>query len=317
MPFMNSRITLCPLTDFAILGIEGPESHKFLQGQATCDTAQVTLSASRLGAHCNPKGRMISNFRAFNLSEQTLGLRLHRDLLPVLQQSLAKYIVFSKAELVDFSDQYQVTGLYGDDLFTQLDSLLDIQLKENNQAATNTHGSFIRLDDNRAECWLSPEQVQQLKNTLGDTLLEGSQDDWLLSSIRAGVGEVYPQTQNEWIPQMLNYQADAINGVSFEKGCYTGQEIVARMQYLGKLKRHMYRFSCTQRPTPGQELYSKAAKQSIGEVVMAGQVGDIIECLAAVTTAATEANDVYLDTDKTVSLDNLPLPYPLTTAINT
>lgn len=313
---MNSRITLCPLTDFAILGVKGPESHKFLQGQATCDTDQVTPSASRLGAHCNPKGRMISNFRAFNLSEQTLGLRLHRDVLPVLQQSLAKYIVFSKAELVDLSEQYQVTGLYGEDLFTQLDSLLDIQLKETNQAATNAHGSFIRLDDKRAECWLSPDQAQQLKNTLGEILLEGSQDDWLLSAIRAGFGEVYPQTQSEWIPQMLNYQTDAINGVNFEKGCYTGQEIVARMQYLGKLKRHMYRFSCPQRPTPGQELYSQAAKQSIGEVVMASQVGDAIECLAAVTSAAVEANDVYLDADKTVSLDNLSLPYSLTAAIN-
>ncbi len=202
-------------------------------------------------------------------------------------------------------------------MFTQLDALLDIQLKENNQAVTNSHGSFIRIDDNRAECWLTPEQLKNLKGTLNNTLAEATQDDWLLSAIRAGFGEVYPQTQSEWIPQMLNYQANAINGVSFEKGCYTGQEIVARMQYLGKLKRHMYRFSCPQRPTPGQELYSQAAKQSIGEVVMASQVGDVIECLAAVTSAAVEANDVYLDADKTVNLDNLPLPYPLTAAINT
>ena len=314
---MNSTLQLCPLTDFAILGISGPDTYKFLQGQVTCDVSQISTDSSRLGAHCNPKGRMISNFLACGLSGDHIGLRLHKDVLPALQQSLGKYIVFSKAKLADHSNDYHVVGILGENADNILTPYLGIALSATNQAITTTAGTFICLAPNRIECWLTADQLAALQQQLGEQLTPAQQNDWLMAAIRAGIGEVYPQTQGEWIPQMLNYQLAEVNGVSFSKGCYTGQEIVARMQYLGKLKRHMYRFQAPACPQPGAPLYSKDSNQSIGEIVMASQVGSDIECLASVTAAAVTANNIYLDEAHTQQLVNLPLPYALSAAINT
>lgn len=312
---MSASPTLCPLTDFALLTIEGPDTRKFLQGQVTCDSNEITTESSRLGAHCNPKGRMISNFRALALTENSLGLRCHREVQPALAQSLGKYIVFSKADITDQGSQLNIYGLLGEDVHDQLSGMIGTTLSQDNQASTSEAGHFIRISSTMAECWLTDEQAQQLSDQLSCS--SGEQAQWLMASIQAGLGDVYPATQNEWIPQMLNYQTDAVAGVNFNKGCYTGQEIVARMQYLGKLKRHMYRFSSPEVVEPGQHLFSQGKTQSIGEVVMCSQAGETIECLASVTAAAVEANDVHLSADKEQRLTLLPLPYELTAAINT
>ncbi len=310
-------IQLCPLTDVALLGIAGPDAAKFLQGQVTCDINQITPNSSRLGAHCTPKGRMVSNFLAARLDSGQIVLRLHKDVLPALQQSLGKYIVFSKAKLANHTSDYLVIGLLGNTAIATLNHYFGLSLHESGNTETNANGTFICLSNNRVECWLTTAQLESLRNKLGDQHCLATQDDWLLASISAGYGDVYPQTQGEWIPQMLNYQVPEVNGISFSKGCYTGQEIVARMQYLGKLKRHMYRFQTPTQPEPGALLYSRDHNQSIGEVVMAGQSGDRIECLACVTSEAVNTDNVYLDAATTLKLLNLPLPYPLSTAINT
>jgi folate-binding protein YgfZ len=312
---MSTSPTLCPVTDFTLLTIAGPDCRKFLQGQVTCDSNEITSESSRLGAHCNPKGRMISNFRALGIAENTLGLRCHREVLPALSQSLGKYIVFSKADITDQGNQLGIYGLLGENIAEQLGGFLGTTLNQNNDACVTDAGHFIRISDAMIECWLTPEQAGELSNALN--CCAGEQSQWLMAAIRAGFGDVYPATQNEWIPQVLNYQAEAVGGVNFQKGCYTGQEIVARMQYRGKLKRHMYRFSSPETVTPGQHLFSQGKTQSIGEVVMCSQVGNEIECLANVTTEAVEANDVYIDADKEQRLTLLPLPYELTAAINT
>jgi folate-binding protein YgfZ len=120
-----------------------------------------------------------------------------------------------------------------------------------------------------------------------------------------------PSTRELFIPQMLNLQA--VGGVSFKKGCYTGQEIVARMQYLGKLKRRLYRLSldAADLPEPGTQLFAPSHNSSIGEVVLAAKAGQNIELLAVLQAEAAEAGDLHLGTLEGPALHLLDLPYEL------
>jgi folate-binding protein YgfZ len=129
--------------------------------------------------------------------------------------------------------------------------------------------------------------------------------------VRAGIGQVMPQTRELFIPQMLNLQA--VGGVSFKKGCYTGQEIVARMQYLGKLKRRLYHLSldAPQMPEPGTPLFSPSHASSIGEVVLAAKADQTIELLAVLQAEAADSGDVHLGTLEGPGLHLLDLPYTL------
>ena len=154
-------------------------------------------------------------------------------------------------------------------------------------------------------------QAQAVREQLQAHLPEAPLNDWLLGQIRAGIGQVMEQTRELFIPQMINLQA--VGGVSFKKGCYTGQEIVARMQYLGKLKRRLYRLSLVadQLPEPGIALYSATHNSSIGEVVIAANAANNIELLAVLQAEAAESGDVHLGALDGPALHLLDLPYEL------
>ena len=135
--------------------------------------------------------------------------------------------------------------------------------------------------------------------------------DWLLGQIRAGIGQVMGPTRELFIPQMINLQA--VDGVSFKKGCYTGQEIVARMQYLGKLKRRQYRLALDQQaiPAPGAEIFSPTHGSSVGEVVIAAGTGTGCELLAVLSAEAVEDGNLHLGSLEGPRLQVLTLPYEL------
>lgn len=136
-------------------------------------------------------------------------------------------------------------------------------------------------------------------------------NDWLLAQVRAGVGQVFGATRELFIPQMINLQA--LGGVSFKKGCYTGQEIVARMQYLGKLKRRLQRLRlvAAELPAVGVELFSPVHGSSVGEVVLAAQAGDAIELLAVLQEDAVNDGRIHLGSSEGPPLTLLDLPYQL------
>jgi folate-binding protein YgfZ len=155
------------------------------------------------------------------------------------------------------------------------------------------------------------DQADGIKGKLSALLAEGDLNQWLLGQIRAGIGQVMPSTRELFIPQMLNLQA--VGGVSFKKGCYTGQEIVARMQYLGKLKRRLYRvkLDAAELPEPGTQLFSPNHGSSIGEVVLAAHAGQHIELLAVLQAEAAEAGDIHVGALDGPALHLLDLPYQL------
>ena len=243
--------TLYTIDDHALLLVRGPDARTFLQGQVTCDIEQLyahtdtsTQATSCLGAHCNHKGRMLFSFRAIALDEQTIGLNLPSEMMPIALSALGKYIVFSKAELIDASSDYTLLGVLGRDTLTTL-----MGNNANLPNATNTVvkaplGRLVRISDERYELWSSTEEHNTIAPLIDQHSSLGTAAQWQHHNISDGIGEVLPATSEAFTPHLINLQLIA-NGVSFNKGCYTGQEVVARMHYLGKPKKQMFLFELT------------------------------------------------------------------------
>ncbi|UZE25132.1 folate-binding protein YgfZ [Pseudomonas sp. B21-056] len=305
---MADSAFFCTLSHEGILAVRGVDAGKFLQGQLTCNLNYLSDSRASLGARCTQKGRMQSSFRILLEGDGVL-MAMATELLEPQLADLKKYAVFSKSRLTDESAAWVRFGLENADAaLTELGLALPAEI---DSVARNEALIAIRVSPGRVELWAPAEQADALKIRLGTTLAEADLNPWLLGQIRAGIGQVMPATRELFIPQMLNLQA--VGGVSFKKGCYTGQEIVARMQYLGKLKRRLYRLQldASELPEPGTALFSPAHGSAIGEVVIAAQAERNIELLAVLQAEAAEEGNVHLGTPEGPILKLLDLPYEL------
>ncbi|MFV3330396.1 YgfZ/GcvT domain-containing protein [Pseudomonas sp. NY15437] len=289
-----------------ILAVRGADAAKFLQGQLTCNLNYLTADHSSLGARCTPKGRMTSSFRILAEGDGFL-LAMAKDLLDSQLADLKKYAVFSKATLSDDSAQWARFGLGGADAIL---AELGLELSGDADQVARADGLIaVGLGQGRVELWVPAERAAALIDLLQARLAHAELNDWLLGQVRAGVGQVFGATRELFIPQMINLQA--VGGVSFKKGCYTGQEIVARMQYLGRLKRRLQRLKLDggELPEPGCELFSPVHSTSVGEVVLAARAEDGVELLAVLQDDAAADGNVRLGDDQPLRL--LDLPYVL------
>ncbi|MGY4815683.1 CAF17-like 4Fe-4S cluster assembly/insertion protein YgfZ [Pseudomonas chlororaphis subsp. piscium] len=305
---MADSAFFCSLSHEGVLAVRGPDASKFLQGQLTCNLNYLSDSQSSLGARCTQKGRMQSSFRILLEGDGCL-LAMATELLEPQLADLKKYAVFSKAKLSDESALWARFGLGNAEAVL---AGLGLQLPPEDGAVARNDGLIaIRVSAERAELWAPADQAGALREKLSAQLPEGDLNQWLLGQIRAGIGQVMPATRELFIPQMLNLQA--IGGVSFKKGCYTGQEIVARMQYLGKLKRRLYRLALNveELPEPGTPLFSPTHGSSIGEVVIAARAEQNIELLAVLQAEAAEDGNLHLGALEGPGLQLLDLPYQL------
>ncbi|MGY2274632.1 MULTISPECIES: CAF17-like 4Fe-4S cluster assembly/insertion protein YgfZ [Pseudomonas] len=305
---MADSAFFCPLSHEGVLAVRGADAAKFLQGQLTCNLNYLSDTQASLGARCTQKGRMQSSFRILLQGDGVL-LAMATELLEPQLADLKKYAVFSKSKLTDESAAWVRFGLVNAD--TALASLGLELPAETDSVVRNDALIALRVSPGRAELWVPAEQGDAVRNQLAATLDQTDLNEWLLGQIRAGIGQVMPQTRELFIPQMLNLQA--VGGVSFKKGCYTGQEIVARMQYLGKLKRRLYRLSldAPELPEPGTPLFSPSHNSAIGEVVIAAKAGESIELLAVLQAEAADSGDVHIGTLEGPGLQLLDLPYTL------
>lgn len=305
---MADSAFFCPLSHEGVLAVRGADAAKFLQGQLTCNLNYLSDTQASLGARCTQKGRMQSSFRILLQGDGVL-LAMATELLEPQLADLKKYAVFSKSKLTDESAAWVRFGLVNAD--TALASLGLELPAETDSVVRNDALIALRVSPGRAELWVPAEQGDAVRNQLAATLDQTDLNEWLLGQIRAGIGQVMPQTRELFIPQMLNLQA--VGGVSFKKGCYTGQEIVARMQYLGKLKRRLYRLSldAPELPEPGTPLFSPSHNSAIGEVVLAAKAGKSIELLAVLQAEAADSGDVHVGTLEGPGLQLLDLPYTL------
>ncbi|GLK88174.1 CAF17-like 4Fe-4S cluster assembly/insertion protein YgfZ [Pseudomonas turukhanskensis] len=305
---MADSAFFCMLSHEGVIAVRGPDASKFLQGQVTCNLNYLSDSNASLGARCTPKGRMVSSFRIVSEGDGYL-LALAGDLLEAQLTDLKKYAVFSKSTLSDESAEWLRLGLVDAD---EVLGELGLMLPTDADGVARTENLLaIRLPDGRVELWvrqaIRAEVLQQIQAKLPERPL----NTWLLAQIRAGIGQVLGPTRELFIPQMINLQA--VGGVSFKKGCYTGQEIVARMQYLGKLKRRLQRLSLegSELPAVASELFSPVHRSSVGEVVLAAQSETGVELLAVLQEDAVTDGRIHLGSETGPALQLLDLPYTL------
>jgi len=307
----------CALNDlshFGLIRAEGEDAESFLQGQLTNDMRLVTESHSNLAGWCSAKGRMLANFRCFRRGD-AFYLQTPAENLATVIKRLGMYVLRSKVSLSDASDDLMRMGLTGQCAEPVLEALFDSLPAAVNEVAQQGGLTLIRLpgEPPRFELLGPAEALIEVWQTAESQADRRSDDFWALQEIRAGVPVVYPDTSEAFVPQMANMQL--VDGVSFKKGCYTGQEVVARMQYLGKLKRRMYlaHVDSDTPPRPGDELYSPGSTsgQGTGKVVDARPADGGYDLLAVIETASAEADEVCLgENGPRLRLQALPYPFP-------
>ena len=259
--------TLFPMTDFGLIRVRGEDARDFLQGQLTNDIRQVTPERAQLSAYCTPKGRMLALFLVFQHGED-LYLQLPRERLEPVLQRLRMFVLRARVELEDAGGELALAGLAGDPCGDLLPALPEAPFSCRQEEGI----TLVRLpgEPARVELVGEPSALAGLLQGRESRLRRGTEALWALLDIRAGLPWVREETAEAFVPQMCNL--DLLDGISFTKGCYTGQEVVARMKYLGQLKRRMYlaRLEQTPCPAPGEKLFSPASTSAQG----AGRVVD-------------------------------------------
>ncbi|MEZ0123428.1 MAG: folate-binding protein YgfZ [Candidatus Reddybacter sp.] len=307
------KATLVDLSDLGILALEGADTKRFLQGQSTSDTSQLNTETSLPGAICNPKGRMLTSYQAIEPVVDAVLLVMHRPLVEITINSLSKYAAFFKTTLNDVSEDYRLLGLSGPDCEPLLDQLFDTVPQAINQLCIGENYLLLRISAQQFLLVVDVTVAERHWQRLSATFKPVGIDYWQLQSIRAGLAQVRAETLEQFVPQMLNLQATG--AVSFKKGCYTGQEIVARMQYLGKLKRRTYRviIEDTKPPRQGAEIYSSSDNKLVGSVLSATPADDkSSEVLAILHEEQADTTSLIID-GKTTAVRIADLPYTLTT----
>lgn len=291
-PAASAEIVLSPLPSIGALRIQGKDAQTFLQGQTTCDMRQITPTCSSLGAFCNPQGRVIATFQLLRRESGFLAL-LAADLVEKVAQRLKLYILRSKVEVA--ADDLALFGITLADS-KALQGILEHPLQARGAVIQAHQLSWLRMPP-PGERWIvlgDPQAAQAMWLKLVETLgaAESPEAYWQLKNIQAGFPTVTAATSEEFLPQMLNL--DRLGGISFDKGCYTGQEIIARTHYRGQVKRRLYRvqLSCPHIPAPGALLIAEG--ETVGQVVNAAPADCSQEILAVVRCDQAHSSAVRL-----------------------
>ena len=295
-----------------VLKVSAERANEFLQGQMTCDFRELSNTRSLPGAQCNPKGRMLNTFRALQLAEQQILLTMSADLVASTHSTLNKFAPFFKAQLEDASQAYAQLGLCGPEADKLLASCFPNLPIESNDMTQQGDCFAVKVANN---CWLIVVPFAELENywsTLTQKAQPAGTQLWQLQMIQLGLGQVVEATFEMFIPQMLNLQA--AGAISFKKGCYTGQEVVARMKYLGKLKRRMYHLviDAPVVPVAGSACKLTEEGQSVGNIVSSVQVdSNKVEALVVLTAEAAAAERIIIGSEPPATFLLSPLPYTL------
>lgn len=299
---------LVPLSYRGLVSVTGPDAVKFLQGQLTCDLRQLAAGHALTGAQCSLKGRVITSFRLAAGSEQQVLISLPTEVLPSLQAGLQKYSVFSKETIEDASCQWLALGLMGPQADEILARHTGLRLARDGDSGHGDGLLAIRLDTHCYECWVHSDRIEALWQALAGDCRPVDSQRWQLADIRRGRAEVYAASSEVYTPQALNL--DLTGAISFSKGCYTGQEVVARLHYKGTPKKRLYRvgLSRCEEAVVGAAL-ADAGGRTQGEVVMLAAVDDTrAEALAVLPVG--EAGPLQIQ-GTTQVVERLTLPYTL------
>ena len=303
---LSEQTCIIPRVNHAQLQVSGPDTQKFLQGQCTCDLNRLESVEFLLGAHCTHKGRMNSSFVIAPLASGAMGLQVHSGIIDHALASLKKYIVFSKAEIAvaDNMGSVYLTGPDAENILREL----GLTAPSPGKFYQSDQITVLQHAQHQFEIWSREETLLGLCQSAPVLTAENYVD---LLNIRRGIGEVRAETIEEFIPQDLNFQLTG--GVSFSKGCYTGQEIIARMHYKGKIKKHMYRgvADAGNPPAPATPIVDGADK-NVGKIVFAAHNENRQAVfLALVNDDATEGETFSSGPDSRAKISWQPLPYAI------
>ena len=312
-PLVAARdsVVVCPLVGLAVLTIAGPDAVNFLQGQLSCDVATLETGCWRYGSFNSPKGRMLANFVLWRRSAGGLGMLLPCDIAEAVSKRLRMYVLRSKVTIADVSADTQRVGIGGPDAENAVRAAFNavpapFEVREAPAAITLlglTGNRFVALAATGADDVLA--RLSTLA-TLGDFAV------WRWLTIRSGTPLITAATQDAFVAQAANL--DVLGGIDFQKGCYTGQEIIARTQYLGRLKERTFLFHTeAAEVAPGERIYSPVFEgQPCGTVINAAPApGGGTDLLAVLQIAAAERGDIHLAAPGGPALVALPLPYAI------
>lgn len=306
---------IADLSNFSVIRIRGGDATTFLQGQLTNDIQRLDKSHSQISAYCNAKGRMLAIFRIFTRDSAYL-LQLPASLLGTILTRLRMYVLRAKVKLDSADEELQRVGFAGPQAEEILDRRVGVVPRGDVSCITDGDLTVMRLPGVRPrfEVVAAPQTIKGLWERVEGDFVPVGAPAWAWLDIVAGVPNVYPETSEVFVPQMANLEI--LGGVSFEKGCYTGQEIIARMQYLGKLKQRMYRahlFTSEQMPRPGDAIYAPDVPgQAVGTVVDARASPESgYDMLAVIYISSVETGVLHLGSDQGPRLTIKGLPYAL------
>lgn len=258
---------ICDLSHLGLLKIQGTDALTFLQGQVTNDIKQLNGSNAHYTGYCNPKGRLLGLFLAFAYSDH-IHLQFPKPLVEPIMKRLKMYVLRSKVDIQDVSDSMIKIGVNGSQAPAILSTLFSKIPHNDYELTTLNNGALLKLPGKqpRFEIFTDSNQAP----TIWDALLKQAKpvniNVWEWLEIQAGIPNIVSATQEEFVPQMLNL--DLIGGISFKKGCYTGQEIVARTHYLGTVKRRtcLAHLDTGEIPVAGDHVIN-ATGEAVGKVV--------------------------------------------------
>ncbi len=307
-------LTLISLEDWALISVQGQDSTRYLQGQITLDVAALGAEQHRPGAHCDAKGKMWSNLRLFHQGEGYAYL-VRRSLRDTQVAELKKYAVFSKVTITADDDKV-LLGVAGLQARTALARLF-ATLPNAEKAVIQQDDSTLLWFDQPAERFLlvtNSDKAQALQQSLAASAQLNNSLQWLALDIEAGLPVIDDKTSDQFIPQATNLQA--LDAISFKKGCYTGQEMVARAKFRGANKRALYWLAGQAGHVPqandALELLMGANWRRTGTILTAVQLDD-----GEVWVQAVLNNDLAADSVLRVQGDDggklaiQPLPYEI------
>lgn len=294
------------LADWGLIRATGPDARSFLHGQLTQDVESLASDQLRLAGYCSPKGRMLASFLVWADGADGLMLACSADLLAPVHKRLSMYVLRARCKLVDASGEQALWGLAGASALGAAAGLEPWQLRAEGARRV------LRLPD----ALLEDEPVARA------IVLQGADDPapaarplapaaWAALEARSGVARIVAATQDRFVPQMVNFEL--VGGVGFQKGCYPGQEVVARSQYRGTLKRRGFLLHGSVAMAPGQEIFHSADPgQPAGMVALAGSLAEgEHDAFAELKIAATQGGSLHLGSADGPALTLGRLPYAL------
>ena len=294
---------VAPLSHLGVIRVEGEDAAKFLHGQLTQDFSLLGLSEARLAGFCSAKGRMQASFIGFKRSHTEILLVCSRDILAATLKRLSMFVLRAKARLTDASSDYALFGLAGDAIESIAIGAHSAWAKTDIGNATVVN--LYPADGVRRALWVAPVAEAA---PAGESL---STPDWCWGEVRSGIAMITAPIVEAFVPQMLNYES--VGGVNFKKGCYPGQEVVARSQFRGTLKRRAFSAHSEAPMKAGDEVFqAEDDTQPCGIVAQAAQSpSGGFDAIVSAQVSAVEAGGLHLGAAGGAAVVVAPPPYPL------